>query len=195
MSKRVFIIHGWDFSPQMNWYESVGKSLESEDFEVFIPVMPDSHHPNINSWVDKLLKTVGDVDENTFFVAHSIGCKAVMKFLESKVADGDFCGGVVFVAPWFSLSLDATPTPEYKLIAKPWLELKHNFSRLKTRAKKYSCIFSDNDPYVPMNNVTDFQSNLNSEIIMLSGKGHFDEETAGVKELPEAVQEIKKMSE
>lgn len=192
--KRVFIVHGWDFSPDMNWYSSVGKSLENEGFVVTIPVMPYSHSPVIREWVDKLVKIVGDVDDETFFVAHSIGCKAVMKFLESEVADGEVCGGVVFVGGWFSLSNEATPTPEYKLTAKPWLDMKINFDRVKTRSKRFVSIFSDNDPYVPMNNVSLFQSYLNSDIVMLQAMGHFDEETAGIKDLPVVVEELKKMS-
>ncbi|MEK6918552.1 MAG: alpha/beta hydrolase [Nanoarchaeota archaeon] len=192
--KRVFIIHGWDFNPKMNWYESVARTLEKEGFKVEIPEMPDTHSPVIREWVEKLVKIVGEVDEETYFICHSIGCKAVMKYLEGEVADGDVCGGVIFVGGWFSLSKEATPEPQMKLTAKPWLEMKTNFEKIKTRAKKFVAIFSDNDPYVPMNNVTLYQSNLDSEIIMLSGMGHFDEETASTKELPIVVELLKKMS-
>ncbi len=192
--KRVFIVHGWDFNPSMNWYSSVADKLKNKGFEATILDMPDSHHPSISQWVNHLQKCVGEVDEDTYFIAHSIGCRTVMKFLESEVADGDSCGGVIFVGGWFNLSSAATPDEEYKSIAKPWLSMKLNFARIKNKAKKFVSIFSDNDPYVPMNNISMFENNLGSEIILESGKGHFDEETAGVKELQVVVDKLLEMS-
>ena len=182
--KRVFIIHGWDFNPKMNWYQSVKKKLELKGFEVIIPEMPDSHHPTPSEWVSKISEVVGEVDDETFFIAHSIAARAVLKFLESRIAKGDKCGGIIFVGGWFTLSPAATPDDEYKAIAKPWLNMKLNFSKIKSKSSKFIAFFSDNDPYVPMNNIKLFEDNLGAEIIMESSMGHFDEETAGVKDLP-----------
>jgi uncharacterized protein len=193
MTKRVFIIHGWDFNPGMNWYGSVKENLEQHGFEVIVPSMPDSHHPSITEWVDYLQKIVGEVDSDTYFIAHSIGCRTVMKFLESEVADGDSCGGVIFVGGWFTLSPAATPDSEYKSIAKPWLDMNLNFSRIKNKAAKFVAFFSDNDPYVPMNNITLFQDNLDAEVILESGMGHFDEES-GVQELDVVASKIIEIS-
>ncbi len=191
--KRVFIIHGWDFNPSMNWYSSVADKLKSNGFDVIIPSMPDSHHPSISQWVSHLQSLVKEVDEETFFIAHSIGSRTVMKFLESQVADGDSCGGVIFVGGWFNLSKEATPDDEYKSIAKPWLSMSLNFDNIKNKAKKFVAIFSDNDPYVPMNNISMFENNLGADVILESGMGHFDEDY-GVKDLPIVVEKLLEMS-
>ena len=194
LMKRVFIIHGWDFNPKMNWYQSVKEKLKVEGFEVIIPEMPDSHHPSISQWVEKLAEVVGDVDDNTYLIGHSIGCKAIMKFLESEVANGDRCGGVIFVGGWFTLSPAALPDDNYKAIAKPWLNMKLNFGKIKSKSSKFIAFFSDNDPYVPTNNIPMFQDNLNAEVIIESGMGHFDEETGGVKELPSVADKLVEMA-
>ncbi len=187
--KRVFIIHGWDFSPEMNWYSSVGKSLEKNGFSVYIPKMPDSHHPSPREWISKIVEVVGDINEDVYLIAHSIAARAVMKFLESEVPDGDKCGGVIFVGGWFNLSPQALPDDNYKAVAKPWLEMQLNFNNIRSKANKFVAFFSDNDPYVPMNNLKLFEDNLGAEVIIESGMGHFDEDS-GVKELVAVVDKL-----
>ena len=197
MTKRVFVVHGWDFNPNMNWYPSVKNSLESAGFEVKVLAMPDTSHPTIMEWVGKLAKEIDEVDEDTFFVGHSIGCLAILKFLESQVVDSEVAGGCVFVAPWFSLTDAATPDDNYKTIARPWLNLidSLDFEGINARSLGFTCLFSDDDPYVPLSNLKLFEEKLGATVILLSGKSHFDEETAGVRELPEVVEKIKELND
>jgi predicted alpha/beta hydrolase family esterase len=49
-------------------------------------------------------------------------------------------------------------------------------------SKKITCIFSDNDPDVPLSDAELFKEKLGAEIIVEHEKGHFDDD-AGVKEL------------
>jgi len=193
--KRVFIIHGWDASPEDNWYQSVAKEAEKNGFNAEVLKMPDSHNPSVSQWPEKVLNIVGEVDEDTYFIGHSIGCLTIMKFLQSEVADGDSCGGVIFVAPWFNLSKAALPDEEYRTIAKPWLEMKLNFNNIKNKSRKFTAFFSDNDPYVPMNNVTKFQDHLDAEIIIEPQMGHYDNESAGIVELQQVVDKLLEISE
>ena len=192
--KRVFIIHGWDFNPGMNWYPSVKKHLEGEGFEVIVPEMPDSHHPSISQWAEKLVEVIGEVDKDTYIIAHSIGCKAIMKFLESEVPEGDIAGGIIFVAPWFTLSPAALPNDEYKSIAKPWLDMTLNFDNIRSKVKKFVAFFSDNDPYVPINNLKLFEDALSAEVIIESGMGHFDDDSA-IKDLPQVADKLLEMAQ
>ena len=82
--KRIFIVHGWDFNPSMNWYPKLKKKLEEKGYKVIVPLMPNSSIPNIDDWVNHLKKTVGSLDEETFFIGHSIGCQTIMRFLEKE---------------------------------------------------------------------------------------------------------------
>src|SRR3989344_1269237 len=142
--KIVFIIHGWWGYPKEGWFPWLKKELEKRGIKVFIPKMPDTGKPKIDRWVGKLVKIAGRVDKNTYFVGHSIGAQAIIRYLE-KLPKGKKVGGVVFVAGWTSLT---NQTPEEKPIAKPWLETKINFTQVKKSAKKFVAIFSDDDPYV-----------------------------------------------
>ena len=142
--KRVFIVHGWDYNPSMNWYPWLKKELIDHGFEVFVPEMPNTSEPEISSWVEKLKKEVGKVDENTYFVGHSIGCQTIMRYLETLDSDIQI-RGCVFVAGWFNL--DNLEGEEVEAIAKPWIKTNINLDKVRAIVKKVAVFLSDNDPY------------------------------------------------
>jgi len=166
----VIIVHRWGGMPNDDWYPWLKKELEAKGFEVIIPEMPDTENPRIDAWVNHL-KNNSKMDEDTILIGHSIGCQAVLRVLETK---GSKVKGVVLIAPWIELS--GLETDEEKKIAKEWVEKNINFSKVKERAKKIICIFSDNDPYVPASNTKLFKDNLNARCIIEKAQGHFNGE-------------------
>ena len=55
-------------------------------------------------------------------------------------------------------------------------------------------IFSDNDPYVPLDNQEEFKGMLNAKIIIEHEKGHFSGST-GTIELPVVLEAILEISQ
>ncbi len=117
--KRAFIIHGWDFNPNMNWYPWLKKELEKKGYGVVVPIMPHTSKPKIDDWVSHVKKVVGKLDDQTYFVGHSMGCQAIMRYLEKENYLGKV-GKIVFVAGW--LKLNNLEGKEVENIARPWLE-------------------------------------------------------------------------
>jgi len=180
MTKKVFIIHGWDGNPEQGWYPWLKRELEARGFEVSVPAMPDTGEPEIEAWVNHLEKIVGIPDGNTFFVGHSIGCQAIMRFIE-KLPENVKIGGAVFVAGWFTLQ--NLETVEEKEIAKPWIETPINLAKVKNQLNKRTVILSDNDPWVPLEETREiFTEQFAAEVIIEHNKGHFTEED-GIREL------------
>jgi len=178
MSRRVFIIHGWDGHPDEGWFPWLKTKLEQKGFQVYVPSMPEPAEPKIKTWVLHLSKIVGEVDENTYFVGHSVGCQTILRYLESLPADKKV-GGAVFVAGWFTLM--NLETDEEKEIAKPWLETPIDFNKIKQHTKKFFAVFSDDDEFVPQENKRLFEERLGAKTTIEHSKGHFGNE---VKELP-----------
>ena len=189
MSKRVFLVHGWDGNPNNCWFPWLKKELEKRDFEVIIPKMPNPSEPEIDSWVSKLKEVVGKTDEDTYLIGHSIGCQTIMRYLE-KLDDKNKVNGIIFVAGFFNLPY--LETEEEKVIAEPWLE-PINTEKVKKAVNNIVAIFSDDDPDVPFSDSNLFKSRLNAKIIMEHKKGHFSDD-AGVKELPVALKELLRIS-
>jgi predicted alpha/beta hydrolase family esterase len=170
--KRVFIIHCWGARPKDHWYPWLKKELEQRGFSVYIPTMPDTETPTIAKWTGVLAKKVENVDENTYFVGHSIGCQTIIRYLMEQ---NKRCGGAIFVAGWFTLT--GLETTMEKSIAKPWLYEPINFEKAKKNIRISVAILGDDDPHVFLKtNAEVFRKILGAKVIIEKGKGHFDDE-------------------
>ncbi len=190
--KRVFIVHGWDGSPDKQWFPWLKGELEKRGFEVFIPNLPEADKPRIYNWVPTLAKAVGTADDNTYFIGHSMGCQTIARFLET-LPKGVKVGGAVFVAGFFKRLTGLEDDPEVQKTDAHWLGAPIDFKKVKEHLGKSIAIFSDNDPWVPLDNQDDFKEKLESEIIIEHGMGHFSE-SSGTFELPIALESLLKIS-
>lgn len=185
MIKKAYLIHGWDFNSKMHWYPWVQKELEKKGVKVFAFDMPDTENPKIEKWVKYLEQKINpdDLDEHTYFIGHSIGCQTILRYLE-KLHKHKRVGGCVFVAPW--LKLINLGSEEMK-IAHPWMNSPIDFSRVSDHCNNFLAIFSDNDPYVHMDEAEKFKKFLGAQIIIKKKQGHFDNS----ERIPEAIKFVK----
>ncbi len=183
MTKRVIIIHGWEGGPDKDWMPWANKELTKLGYQVIIPEMPDTNHPKIGPWVEKVAETVGKPDEDTILVGHSIGCQTILRYLQT-LHKGQMFDKVIFIASWVSLTPLSLRTKEEREIVKPWYDTPIDFAKAKTHANSFTAVFSDNDQYVPLQeNRKVVEKNLGARIIIEKGMGHFSED-AGVTKLP-----------
>jgi uncharacterized protein len=188
--KTIYLIHRWDGNPSSDWYPWIKKELESKGFKVEIPEMPNTAKPQVEKWTNKLKDTLKNIDEDTYFIGHSIGCQAIMRYLE-QLPQNKRIGGAVFVAGWFEL--DNLESEEEKSIAKQWLEKPIDFSKLKDKLGKLVVILSSNEPYGCVSeNSKIFRQKLGAEVIIEKEKGHFTEYDK-IKELPIALNKMLEM--
>jgi predicted alpha/beta hydrolase family esterase len=184
--KRLFIVHGWDGSskePLISWLGNIGREA---GFETTVLDMPNPSVPTIDAWVGHLDSNVYYVDQDTYFIGHSIGCQAILRYLE--VNKGSQLGGVILIAPW--LRVANLETQEEQDIARPWADRPIDFMNIKKMSDKFVTIFSDNDTFVPFEqNKEAFVKALNPKVIVEHEKGHFSEED-GVVDLPVVVDEL-----
>lgn len=183
--KRVFIIHGWSGFPEEGWFPWLQNELESKGILVSVPCMPNPDEPTIRVWMDHLAEVVGTLDDETYFVGHSIGCQTILRYVENC---GVKIGGAIFVAGWFHLT--NAETDEEKRIGRPWLETPIDLEKVRALIPNSVAIFSDDDPVVPLEqNRLIFESSLGSRIIVETGKRHFSG-SDGVTILPIALNAV-----
>ena len=188
--KRVYIIHGWEGYPEEGWFPWLKKELENGGFEVYIPAIPDSAEPKIETWISFISKLVGSPDLNTFFVGHSIGCQAIIRYLET-LSEGVKIGGAVFVAGFYNLR--NLETEEEERIAGPWVNNPRDDKKIRKAVNKAVAIFSDNDPFVMEENQESWKEKVGAKIIVEHNKGHFSG-SDGITELPVALDSLLEMS-
>lgn len=190
MSKRVFIIHGWEGTPDEGWLPWLKSELQKRGFKVNVPAMPNTNEPKIGTWVPYLKKQVGKINEDTLLVGHSMGCQTILRYLEG-LSKNSKVGGVVLVAGFVNLE---NLTKEEKVIAEPWLTTSIDLEKAKTHTDNITSIFSSNDSWVPLSDSEIFKKKLGAKIIVMKNKGHFSGDD-GIKKLPAVLKEILRFSE
>ena len=180
--KRVIIVHGWSGSPNTDFLPWAKEGLERKGYQVIVPAMPDTDTPKIENWVPYLKEVVGKVSREDILIGHSIGCQTILRFLE-QLPENERVGKVILVAG-FGPYLKGQ-TEEEQLIAQPWLDAPLDLNKVRTKADSFIAIFSDNDPFVPLEeNKKLFEEKLGAKIFIEKGKGHFNEMP---KERPETL--------
>jgi hypothetical protein len=172
--KRVFVIHGWEGTPDSNWFPWLKSQLKEKGFDVIVPLLPNTNNPICSEWLEQMKKVIGNVDANTYLVGHSLGVIAILRFLES-LPEGQKIGGAVLVAG-FSEPLGYKETENFFI--EPV-----NYEKIKNSSEKFIAINSKNDPYVPIEKGEILRDKLGAELIVVLKGNHFNE-GAGYTRLP-----------
>lgn len=143
--------------------------------------MPNTDSPEIERWVPYLANKVGRCDIDTYFVGHSVGNQTILRYLEGLEAK-ERAGGVLLVAGWIDLKKAAFESADDEKIANPWIETPIDWKRILDHTRSFTAIFSDDDPYVPLETADIFKERLGAKIVIEHSKGHFTGED-GIKKL------------
>ncbi len=171
MLQRIILVHGWGGNSNKDWFPWVKQEFEKKGYEVLVPDLPETNYPKIEKWVPFLAGVVGKADKHTILIGHSMGCQTILRYLET-LGEGESVGTVILVAGFVTLT---GLKPEEQIVANPWLETPVDFAKVKTKANKFIAIFSDDDPYVPMEeNAKIFKEKLGAEIVIQNGQKHFN---------------------
>ncbi|TWM27222.1 putative hydrolase YdeN [Bacillus paralicheniformis] len=97
MTKQIYIIHGYRASSTNHWFPWLKKRLLADGIHADVLDMPDPHQPRLKDWVDTLSLNKHTLNEHTYLVAHSLGCAAVLRFLEQTQLQQPL-GGILLVS-------------------------------------------------------------------------------------------------
>jgi uncharacterized protein len=180
-NKRVFVVHGWKGKPSSNWFPWLKEWLKLCNVEVHVLEMPNADKPQLDEWLDTISSAVKRVDKKTFFVGHSLGCIAILRYLE-KQKKRKCVGGVVFVAG-FPERINFEET-------KPFFQEPLDYRKIKeVVGKKIIAIQSTNDEFVPFYHGETLRDKLGAKLVVVEGGGHLNK-SSGYTELPEVRDEL-----
>jgi len=138
----------------------------------------------MNEWLKFLKDYVGKPDKDAYFVAHSLGCITIARYLEALPIKARV-GGCVFVAG-FSGRLNIPEISEF-------YSLPFDAEKAKIHCDKFTMVFSDNDPFVIPKNQESWKNLIGAKIIVEHHKGHFSGND-GIIELPSALESVLEIS-
>lgn len=172
--RKIYLVHCWDGTSDDGWYPWIAEKLNNNDTNVIKFDMPNTASPTIEEWVKTLDIKVDKLNEETYFIGHSIGCQTIMRYLETKEVTK--IGGILFVAPWLDLLPKAIEDEESYNIAQHWINTPIDFEKIKQFTNNIKCIFSNNDYFVSLEQEKEFKNKLNAETIMVNNKGHISQD-------------------
>ena len=167
MRKHVVIVHGWKGSPVSNWQPWLKGELEKQGVKVSIPALPNTNEPLQEEWVETLSGVVGRPSKHTFFVTHSLGGMAVLRYLE-RLPKSKRIGGVVLVAGFSEWN----ERPE----SKTFFLAPLNYEKVRgSTVRGIVAIQSENDPFVPFGpNQIILKDRLGARLIVIQNGGHLN---------------------
>ena len=175
---RVILIHGWEGDPHQEWRPWLKSILENEGIEVIVPGMPDTLHPQMAPWVEKISETVGESGDQTYLVGHSLGCIAILRYLDSVNASVAIEGAVLVAG--FGKNLHYSG---YKGELDSFFSSPLDWERIRGNCLRFVSIHSDNDTFVDISNSKLFKEKLGAESLIEHNMGHFSG-SDGILELP-----------
>ncbi len=178
--KRAFLVHGYGARPDNHWFPWLKQELEARYFKVFAPAMPNVAEPKLSDWLSHIKEWVGRPSGETFFVGHSLGALAIVRYLET-LGDSTKIGGAVLVAG-FSGAIDIQELKDFYAVPI-------DVSKVRRFSDRLVSIISDNDDTVSLEKGLEFSRLLRAKTMVLRGRGHFCKED-GVTSLPEVLESV-----
>lgn len=159
----VFIFHGIYGHPGENWFPWMKEELEKRGCEVVVPKFPTPENQNPTTW-DEVMKPYEEKLNGAIIVGHSLGTPYALHVLETHSV-----AALCSVAGFCSL-----PENEFAPLMASFFEKEFYWNAIRRNCPSFIIFHSDNDPYVPFEKAEELLKQLHSEIIKVSGAGHFN---------------------
>ena len=180
---KVIIIHGSFGNPEENWFPWLKEELEKFGWTVSIPSFPTPEGQNLDSWTKTFEETEAGLDEETILVGHSLGPAFILNVLERIDKQVKAC---FFVSGF----LGKLGNPEFDEINRTFTDREFYWKKIKENCPAFFVFHSDNDPYVSLEKAEELAQNLGTEVTIVQGAGHFNE-NGGYTKFPLLLEKIK----
>jgi predicted alpha/beta hydrolase family esterase len=178
--KKVFIVHGFEGSPNGGWRPWLMGELEKRDIYACALSMPDPEAPVCYKLVEEISRHINKDDE-VYLVGHSLGASAILRYLES--APAGIAGAVLVSGP-------IEKNRNNKIDS--FLDKPFDWKNIKSKASEFVIIHGDTDPNVPLNDAEILSKELDGELIIVKNGGHLNG-SSGWLALPQCLNSLVEM--
>ncbi len=178
--KRVFLIHGYEGTPNGGWRPWVMGELAKHDIFATALTMPGGKAPTLSDWVAEITRNVETgVKGDIYLVGHSLGVPAILKYIEQtslkKIA------GIILVS--------GPSLPTKKKAVAEFLADEFDFYHIKSKVSQITVIHGDNDPVVHVSQAHFLADSLGVRAKIIKNGKHLNG-SAGFTKLPAVVAAI-----
>jgi uncharacterized protein len=160
---KAVILHGTSNDHKGNWFPYIKTELQKLGYGVWVPDLPRSNRPNVERYNKFLLNSGWDF-HNSLIIGHSSGAVEALALLEA-LPDDVVVNTAILVAVfegdlgWEDL--------------KDLGGLKFDYEKIRSKAKQFIVIHSDDDPHCPPEDAKKIASELGAEMKLFHGMKHF----------------------
>jgi len=179
---QVIVVHGYTASPEENWYPWIQQKAKEEHISLKVLRLDPSTTPQLEVWQKQMQEQIDGIDENSIFIAHSLGTIAALHYLSQHLKEQKI-KQLVLVAG-FNGRLGRLEE------VYPFIDAAQiDFDLLKQQIEKRVVIYSEGDDRVAPKFSLEQAESLNARVIKAEHFGHFID-SQGCTELPEVWQVI-----
>lgn len=181
--KNALILHGAGNDSSGNWFPWLKKELESREYKVWVPDLPNTDHPKIEEWLSAVKGW--NLDDDSIIIGHSCGGTLILRILENLPAGQKIKKAILVAAP-----LDKGSIEKYWILKENLAGGSYDFEKIKNSADEFVLIYSENDPYdCGLRHGELLESKLEGRLIVKPEEGHFNlERGERYKQFPEIVE-------
>lgn len=164
------IVHGSFGSPFGNWFPWLCKAISERGERAFVPHFPTPKGQTFDNWAAILdgYRAAGLIGPGSTFYAHSAGAPFVVKYVARR---GLNLRRVVTVSGFNDfLSGDK----DFDAINSEMFFTSGDASAFIASVQDRFCVYSDNDPHLPINKLESFCGSLSARPVIIPGGGHLN---------------------
>lgn len=161
-----FLIHGTGGSPGEAWFPWLKKELERLGHTVYAPDFPTPEGQQLENWLSVFKPFEVFIDQDTVFVARSLGPAFVLRILERINIEVK----AAFLVAGFCSDIGLE---EFRPLIGSFIDEPFDWPKIRKSCSRFFLYNSDNDRYVPMENGRELAANLHAQMAVIEGADHF----------------------
>lgn len=162
----IYVIHGYTSSSKSEWFPWLKEQFKNSNVNIYIPNMPNSDDPHLEPWIKHLRKNILNVDENTIFIGHSLGCVTALRYIIEKNIK---IKGAIFVSGF----INENPMKEQTEGLQEFIEGALDIAKIKSLIPLRTVITAIDDDIVPTKATQKLAKTLDAHLIILKTGKHF----------------------
>jgi predicted alpha/beta hydrolase family esterase len=175
----IYLIHGFTASGKANWFPWLQEQLQKNSIELIVPDMPNSDDPYLMPWLQKIEDISKEINEDSIFIGHSLGCITTLQFILKKNIK---IKGAILVSGF----MDENPMEVQKEGLSQFVDAFVDVEEVKALIPYRVVITAEDDDIVPTAATKKMAERLDAKLIELNSGKHFIDRD-GFTEFPEVL--------
>jgi len=160
---RIVLIHGYKASPEMGFWPWLREELVKRGHEVIAPELPNPAEPDCEEWVVAIDKAIMRPQGDTIFIAHSLGCVALLHYLEQAEMAGTPMSSILVSPIWY------VGAKRFESFFVPPVD----FDTAMWKSQGFTIVHAKDDDVVPFDHALRYEKELQGQLEALDEGRHF----------------------